>query len=41
MLEVVDHYERLGVVDRIDGSQPIEAVAADILDRFRAESPDA
>ena len=37
MLEVVDHYERLGVVDRIDGSQPIEAVASDILDRLRSE----
>jgi adenylate kinase len=32
MREVVDHYERLGVVDRIDGSGPIEAVTAGILE---------
>jgi adenylate kinase len=38
MIEVVDHYESLGVVDRINGSRPIEAVAADILDRLRAEA---
>jgi adenylate kinase len=41
MLEVVDHYQRLGVVDRIDGTRPIEAVASDILDRLRDESVDA
>jgi adenylate kinase len=34
MLEVVDHYERAGTVDRIDGQQPIEAVTADILGRI-------
>jgi len=39
MLGVVDHYERLGIVDRIDGSRPIEVVTADILARVRAESP--
>jgi len=31
MLEVVAHYERAGIVDRIDGRQPIEAVTAEIL----------
>jgi adenylate kinase len=31
MLEVVEHYERAGIVDRIDGQQPIEAVTAEIL----------
>ena len=41
MLEVVEHYARLGVVDRIDGGQPIEAVTADILERLRAEKVDA
>jgi adenylate kinase len=33
MLEVVDHYERAGIVDRIDGTQPIDAVTATILSR--------
>ncbi len=37
MLEVVAHYEAAGVVERIDGSQPIEAVTDDILARVRAE----
>lgn len=41
MLQVVDHYERLGVVDRIDGARPIEAVTADILARLGAETVDA
>jgi adenylate kinase len=31
MLEVVDHYERAGIVHRIDGMQPIEAVTEAIL----------
>ena len=31
MLEVVDHYERAGIVHRLDGMQPIEAVTDDIL----------
>lgn len=26
MLEVVDHYDRAGIVERIDGTQPIESV---------------
>jgi adenylate kinase family enzyme len=34
MLEVVDHYERAGVVDRIDGTQPIESVSEEILARI-------
>ena len=38
MLEVVDHYERAGIVDRLDGTQPIEAVTRDILSRVGAEA---
>jgi adenylate kinase len=41
MLEVIDHYERLGIVDRVDGDQPIEAVTADILERLGAAKVDA
>jgi adenylate kinase len=36
MLEVIDHYERAGVVARIDGLQPIEAVTNDILGAMSA-----
>lgn len=36
MLEVVDHYERAGIVDRLDGTLPIEAVTAAILSRIGA-----
>jgi adenylate kinase len=36
MLEVIDHYERAGVVARIDGLQPIEAVTNDILGALSA-----
>lgn len=39
MLAVLEHYGRAGIVDRIDGSRPIEAVTADILDRLRAAAP--
>jgi adenylate kinase len=35
MREVVDHYERQGVVDRIDGTQAIDGVSADIIDLLR------
>jgi adenylate kinase len=34
MLAVVDHYEAAAVVDRIDGTRPIDEVTADILDRI-------
>ena len=34
MLEVVDHYERAGVVTRVDGRQPISAVNRAILDEL-------
>ena len=34
MLEVVDHYDRAGVVTRVDGRQPIEAVKRAILDEL-------
>jgi adenylate kinase len=37
MLEVVDHYERAGIVDRLDGTQPIETVTEDILSRVGAQ----
>lgn len=36
MLEVVDHYDRAGIVDRIDGRQPIQAVTRDILASVQA-----
>jgi len=39
MLAVLDHYRRAGIVDRVDGRQPIEAVTADILDRIRSGAP--
>lgn len=32
MLEVVDHYDRAGIVTRVDGRQPIEPVTRAILD---------
>ena len=31
MLEVIDHYERAGIVDRIDGTLPIDEVTRQIL----------
>ena len=34
MLEVVDHYERAGIVDRLDGTQPIDRVTQAILSRI-------
>jgi adenylate kinase len=34
MLAVVDHYERAGIVDRLDGTQSIDAVTGAILDRI-------
>jgi adenylate kinase len=33
MLAVVEHYDRAGIVDRVDGTQAIEAVSAQILGR--------
>jgi adenylate kinase len=36
MREVVAHYEAAGVVDLIDGTQPIHAVTSDILERVVA-----
>jgi adenylate kinase len=38
MLEVVDHYERAGIVDRLDGQQPIERVTEQILSRIGARA---
>ena len=38
MLEVVEHYQRAGIVDRLDGTQPIEAVTQDILSHVGAEA---
>jgi len=34
MLEVVDHYERAAIVDRLDGRQQIEEMTAEILSRI-------
>ena len=34
MLQVVDHYARAGIVDRLDGTRPIEEVTASILERI-------
>ena len=31
MLDVIEHYERAGIVDRIDGTKPIETITAEIL----------
>ena len=36
MLEVVDHYERAGIVERLDGTRSIEEVTAEILERIGA-----
>jgi adenylate kinase len=36
MLDVVRHYERAGILDRIDGRGPIASVSREILDRVRA-----
>ena len=41
MLEVVDHYQRQGIVDRIDGAQLVEAVTRDILRALGAGTVDA
>lgn len=36
MLEVIEHYEGAGIVERVDGRRPIDAVAADIRGRVSA-----
>jgi adenylate kinase len=36
MLEVVTHYERAGIVDRLDGTEPIATVTEAILSRIGA-----
>jgi adenylate kinase len=38
MLAVIDHYERAGIVDRLDGTQSIEEVTAAILRRIEREA---
>lgn len=38
MLDVVDHYERAGIVERVDGRQPIDDVTQDILARIAARA---
>jgi len=35
MLEVLDYYDRKGMVQHVDGTQPIPAVTAEILDGLR------
>jgi adenylate kinase len=41
MLQVVDHYERAGIVDRLDGTRPIDEVTAEILERIDPTSASA
>ncbi len=36
MLEVIDHYDRAGIVSRVDGRRPIEAVTRAILEELGA-----
>lgn len=38
MLDVIDHYERAGIVERLDGTKPIEAVTEEILARIGAHA---
>jgi adenylate kinase len=38
MLSVVEHYERAGIVDRLDGTKPIESVTEEILTRIGARA---
>lgn len=38
MLAVIEHYERAGIVDRVDGKNPIEAVTEEILARVGARA---
>jgi hypothetical protein len=40
MLQVVEHYERVDIVDRLDGTQPIERVTSEILRRIDRETGD-
>lgn len=37
MLEVIDHYERAGIVLHVDGRQPIEAITQEILAALGAD----
>lgn len=37
MLEVLDYYDRAGIVQRVDGTQPIATVTAEILAGLRGE----
>ena len=36
MLEVLDHYDQKGIVQHVDGTQPIDAVTDEILEGIRA-----
>ena len=38
MLDVIHHYERAGIVERLDGTKPIEAVTEEILARIGAHA---
>ena len=40
MLGVIDHYERTGIVERVDGTAPIDAITAEILRRMGVPSPE-
>ena len=39
MLAVVEHYERAGIVDRLDGTRPIDVVTEAILSRIGTRAP--
>ena len=36
MLEVLDYYDQKGIVQHVDGTQPIDAVTDEILEGLRA-----
>jgi adenylate kinase family enzyme len=38
MLEVLEYYDRAGIVQRVDGTQPVAAVTAEILAGLRGGS---
>ena len=41
MLGVIDHYQGLGLLDRIDGEKSIDEVAEQIIDRAQARAGQA
>jgi adenylate kinase len=39
MREVVEHYRAAGIVDRVDGTQPVKAVTGQLLERLATPQP--